>query len=176
MLEAGNGPKDMFLTAIRRDDLPAADRGWDSDGDGLFWFVLLDNGVDSVRGCCLKKSAYVPLLLPPKCLPVPVVWAGAAAKRRYVAPAAQVGRASERAENLIHSPKHKKEPHSLTTLPPHRQHKPFPTRLAQIGLLPWQCHRRSVLAAGPSREGPMGPRAETSPWVTTELQLAEPAT
>jgi hypothetical protein len=57
MLEAGDWPEDAFFAAIRRDDLPAADGCW--DGDELVWFVLLDCGFDSVRGCCLEKSAYV---------------------------------------------------------------------------------------------------------------------
>jgi len=170
VFEAGDGPKDVFLSALRRDDLPAADRC--RDGNGLLWFVLLDGGFSSVRGCCLKKSAYVLVAIAvydATRLPIPVIWAKAAANRRAS------GSCGGRTRNLIYSaPKRKKKPYSPTTAPSHHQREPSPTRFPQIGLPPWRRHRPSALVAGPSREEPMGPRPGTSPSVAMELQLANP--
>jgi hypothetical protein len=168
MFEARDGPEDAFFTSLRRDDLPTADGSW--DGDGLFWFVLLDDGFDRVRGCCLNKSAYVLIVIADDArrVPVPVVWAGASG----MAAAAQVAGASR---NLICSPKHQKKQHSQTTLRTHHHHEPSPRHLPQTGLPSWRRLRSSVLAAGASRVGLMGLRAATSPGGAMELQLAEPA-
>lgn len=80
MFEAGDWLKDALFTTVRRDDLPTADGC--RDGDSLLWFVLLDGGFDSLRGYCLKASAYMPIVITDytRRMPVPVVWVTAAAK------------------------------------------------------------------------------------------------
>ena len=80
MFEAGDWLKDALFTTVRRDDFPTADGC--RNGDSLLWFVLLDGGFDSLRGCCLKASAYMPIAIADYTgrMPVPVVWITAAAK------------------------------------------------------------------------------------------------
>lgn len=93
MFEAGDRLQDALFMAIWRDDLPTADRG--RYGDRLVWFALLSS-FDSVRGCCLNKSAYMSIVIAhcTRRLPVPAIWAGAVAARMAGA-----------SRNLIFSPK-----------------------------------------------------------------------